>query len=451
MNFFKTPVITADKIFKKGKAFLDEERYLSVEGRIHLTGIQALVRLPFDNLRLLKKIYPDKKFAYFISGYEGSPLGGLDINLRKIYSLLKQWNIFHIPGGNEEAAANMMWGSQLHRLFGPAKVDGVIGAWYGKGPGVRRVSDVADHLQMAGLDKFCAAYFMSGDDHTSKSSTTPHQTELIHFANHIPTAYPGNIKEILEVGKKATLASMISGLGINLKLETFVCDGSQEFALNPEEDLELAEKFHKFLVEFADYKRYFSSVLLKPEVLENEKELLYSKLPIVQEISRRFGFDTWHNRHLKSDFGIVATGKSYYDLLGALGQLGIKEGEIEIYKPLFTWPIDTQTLREFARGKKEIVVVEEKRAFYESHIKNEFFNDLERPVIIGKNDESGKPLFRQNTNLDGDLIRDILGKRLTKKEQFKERGLEQIIRERREIVSNIRSIELRRPPEYCSG
>ena len=139
LSFFKSPEVPKENIIHKGKAFLNEERYLMTEGQVHLTGIQALVRLPFDNLRLLKKIFPDKNFAYFISGYEGSPLGGLDINLKNIYPLLKEWNIFHVPGGNEEAAANMVWGSQLHRLYGPSKVDGVIGAWYGKGPGVRRV------------------------------------------------------------------------------------------------------------------------------------------------------------------------------------------------------------------------------------------------------------------------------------------------------------------------
>lgn len=451
MSFFKHPVLPSDKTFQKGKTFLDTERYLSTKGSIHLTGIQALVRLPFDNLRLLKKIYPKKEFAYFLSGYEGSPLGGLDINLRKIYPLLKKWKIVHVPGGNEEAAANMIWGSQLHRLFGPPKADGVIGAWYGKGPGVRRIADVEDHLQMAGLDKFCAAYFMSGDDHTSKSSTTPHQTDFIHFANHVPTAYPGNIKEILETGKKILLTSMISGLGINLKLETYVCDGSQEFQLDPEEDEILARKFKGFLAAHAGYKRHFSPVLLKPSVLENEQELLYSKLPMVQRISREFGFDAWINRGLKSDFGIVAPGKTFYDLQGALNLLGISQDEVEIYKPMITWPVDVESFREFAHGKREIIVIEEKRPFYETHIKNEFFNVANRPVIIGKSDERGNVLFRQNINLDADLIMKVLGKRLAAKKQFQHRGIERILKERDPGPGKPEAIQVQRPPEYCSG
>ncbi|KMP11551.1 hypothetical protein UR09_01270 [Candidatus Nitromaritima sp. SCGC AAA799-A02] len=430
---------------------LFKERFLSTEGPIHLTGIQALVRLPFDNLRFLKAIYPDKKFAYFISGYEGSPLGGLDILLKRAYSVLREWDIVHIPGGNEEAAANMMWGSQLHRLFGPAKIDGIIGAWYGKGPGVRRMSDVEDHLQMTGLDKLCAAYFMSGDDHSSKSSTTPHQTDLVHFANHVPTAFPGNIQEILTIGKRATLASMISGLSVNLKLETYVCDGSQEFILNPDEDQELAEQYFKFIKEHHDYTRFFSTVLLKPKVLKNEEELFYSKLPMIQEISREFGFDAWHNRNLKSEFGVVATGKSYFDLLGALTQLNISVEEIEIYKPMFTWPPAVQSFREFARGKKEIIVIEEKQAFYESHIKNEFFNETNRPVIVGKTDECGETLFRQNSNLDADLIAEVLGKRLVGKEQFKGRGIRRFLEGLKKADDVISSIEVKRPPEYCSG
>ena len=380
-------------------------------------------------------------------------MGGFDINLRKIYSHLKDWHIIHVPGGNEEAGANMMWGSQLHRLFGPAKVDGVIGAWYGKGPGVRRIADVEDHLQMAGLDKFCASYFMSGDDHTSKSSTTPHQTDLVHFANHVPTVYPGTISEILDMGKKATLASMISGLAFNLKVETYVCDGSQEFMLNSDADWELVDKYHKFIKEHKDYKRHFNPVLLKPSVLENEEELLYSKLPMVQEIARKFGFDTWKNRSLKSNFGIVATGKSYYDLLGALTQVGISENEVEIYKPMFTWPPDIETFREFARGKKQIIVIEEKRPFFESHIKNEFFNDPDRPIIIGKNDEKGDILFKQNANLDADLIATILGNILASMDQFKNRGIKRILQEKENLIGDSDSIDLdiKRPPAYCSG
>jgi len=443
----------APVFMQKNKFSLDEERYLSTDGKIHLTGIQALVRLPFDNLRLLKKIFPDKSFAYFISGYEGSPLGGLDINLKKIYPILKKWKIIHLPAGNEEAGANMVWGSQLHRLFGPSKVDGIIGAWYGKGPGVRRISDVADHMQMAGLDKLCASYFMSGDDHTSKSSTTPHQTDYVHFANHVPTAYPGNIQEILEVGKKATLASLISGLAVNLKVETYVCDGSQEFSLNSAEDLELAEKYHKFVKEYTDYKRHFSPILLKPSVLKNEEELFYSKLPMMQKISRYFGWDVWKNRQLNSDFGIVTTGKSYFDLMGALARMGIGEDEIEIYKPMFTWPPDTESCREFARGKKQIIIIEEKRSFFENHIKNEFFNDPNRPIIIGKNDEKGNTLFRQNNNFDSDYIVQVLGRILAKKNQFKGRGIERTIREteRIERLSLPSDINVKRPPAYCSG
>ncbi|MCF8721621.1 DUF6537 domain-containing protein [Nitrospina gracilis] len=430
---------------------LEEERYLTTEGPLHLTGIQALVRLNFDNLRLVQTIYPEKRFAYFISGYEGSPLGGLDINLRKVYSLLKQWHILHVPGGNEEAGANMMWGSQIHRLFGPSKVDGVIGAWYGKGPGVRRIADVQDHMQMAGIDKFCAAYFISGDDHTSKSSTTPHQTDFIHYANHIPTAYPGNVREILETGKRIMLVSMLSGLAINLKLETYVCDGSQEFLLNPNEDLELAEKFLDFLEKNKDYARHFSPVLLPPSVLVNESELLYSKLPMVAEISRIFGLDQWHNRELKSDFGIVATGKSYYDLLGALKELNIYDKEVEIFKPLITWPADMASLREFARGKKELIIIEEKRPFYESHIKNALFNDSTRPVIVGKQDENGVTLFPANGNLDSDRIAQILGPRLARKPAFRDRNLEVILNERRRYAELSLPIQIKRPPAYCSG
>ena len=253
---------------------LDKERYLSTDGNIHLRGIQALARLPFDNIRLLKRLYPNKRFGYFISGYPGSPLGSLDITLDSIQPLLRENNIFHVPGGNEDGAATMMWGSGLYRLFnkdgsnGNGKFDGVIGAWYGKAPGVRRIKDAADHMQITGLDKFCAGYFMSGDDHSAKSSSTPNSTEWEYYAVNIPTAYPGSPKEILSLGKRAMLASMISGLYVNLKVETFIADGSISFDYNLDEDEELTEKCGVIMEETEDYRRFFNTTLLKERLYE---------------------------------------------------------------------------------------------------------------------------------------------------------------------------------------
>ncbi len=172
---------------------------------------------------------------------------------------------------------------------------------------------------------------------------------------------------------------------------------------------------------------------------------------MIQEISREFNFDTWKNKHLKSDLGIVATGKSYYDLLGALKQLHISENEVEIYKPMIIWPPDIKSFREFAKNKREIIVIEEKQSFYENHIKNELFNDTHKPRIIGKYDELGKTLFRQNANLDADLITHILGKRLAHREPFQNRQIEKVLNIKEWLEDVPSPINVKRPPAYCSG
>ncbi len=199
------------------------DRYTQERGTAYLTGIQALVRLPMDQIR--RDRVSGFNNAAFISGYEGSPLAGYDMALLRSKPLLEPLNIHFIPGMNEEIAATSVMGSQMFEVFGGAKFDGVLGIWYGKGPGVDRCGDVFRHANFAGSAKHNAALVLAGDDHSAKSSTIPHQSDLSLFNVGMPVVFPGNSQETLDYGLLAFSMGRHSGAWIGMKMVTNVCDG----------------------------------------------------------------------------------------------------------------------------------------------------------------------------------------------------------------------------------
>jgi hypothetical protein len=87
-----------------------EDKYRLDAGRIYLSGIQALVRLPL--LQRQRDRAHNLKTAGFISGYRGSPLGMYDHALWRAKSHLQANDIAFVPGLNENLAATAVWGSQ---------------------------------------------------------------------------------------------------------------------------------------------------------------------------------------------------------------------------------------------------------------------------------------------------------------------------------------------------
>src|SRR5277367_6243091 len=199
------------------------DKFTIEQGRVYLTGIQALVRLPIDQMRRDRRA--GLSTGTFISGYEGSPLGGYDLQLARSRKMLDQHNIVFRPGVNEDLAATSVMGSQIFEVVGKAKVGGVLGIWYGKGPGVDRSGDIFRHANLAGTGKNCAALVLAGDDHSCKSSTIPHQSDFSLYNVGIPFLYPGNTQEIIDYGLMAIALSRFSGAWVGLKLVTDICDG----------------------------------------------------------------------------------------------------------------------------------------------------------------------------------------------------------------------------------
>src|SRR5450759_1855120 len=209
-----------------------DDKYRVKEGWVFLAGTQALVRLPIQ--QRLRDEAEGKKTGGYISGYRGSPLGRYDMDLWAAQSILKQNNVFFRPAVNEDLAATAIWGSQHVGSFPGAKVDGVFGIWYGKGPGVDRSGDVLRHANSAGTSALGGVLALAGDDHGAKSSTITNFSDQIFIAAGIPVLYPSNTQELLDFGLHGIAMSRFSGCWVGMKVVTDVVEGGGTIYVGPD-------------------------------------------------------------------------------------------------------------------------------------------------------------------------------------------------------------------------
>ena len=346
------------------------DKYTLERGRVYLTGIQALVRLPIDQMRRDRRA--GLNTGTFISGYEGSPLGGYDMALARAGKLLSEHNIHFRPGVNEDLAATAVMGSQIYDVIGNSKVAGVVGIWYGKGPGVDRSGDIFRHANLAGTGKNCAALVLCGDDPISKSSTIPNQSEFNLFSVGIPFLYPGNTQEVIDYGLLAIALSRFSGAWVGMKMVTDVCDGGGTVDVDPDQPAVRIPE---------GYQKHIDPRLVPPITLTLEHEVNNRRLEAAREFAR------WNavNRHngAAARVGILSTGKSYYDVMQALRDLGAGEG-VRIGKVGMPFPLEPNFVKDFANGLETVLVVEEKRSFIEMQLREILYDLPQRPAVLGK-------------------------------------------------------------------
>ena len=365
-----------------------EDKYTLASGRIYLSGVQALVRLAM--VQRERDLAAGLNTAGFISGYRGSPLGGFDQSLWKARKHLKEHHIHFTPGVNEELAVTAVWGSQQLGLFEGAKYDGVFAMWYGKGPGVDRAGDAMKHANAAGSSRHGGVLMLAGDDHACKSSTLPHQSEHAFDAAMIPVLYPTGVQEIIELGLHGFAMSRYSGCYVAFKVVSETVDASASINADPHSPkIILPEDFQ--LPEGGVNIRWPDAPMEQELRLQRDKvyaALAYARVNRLNRVT----IDSPRPR-----LGIIASGKSYLDVLQALEDLGLDEktaGEIGIRlcKVGMPWPLEPNGVREFARGLDEILVVEEKRQLIEYQLKEQLYNwrDSERPRVVGKYDEHGE-------------------------------------------------------------
>ncbi|MBZ5604508.1 MAG: indolepyruvate ferredoxin oxidoreductase family protein [Acidobacteriia bacterium] len=420
------------------------DKYTVERGSVYLTGIQALVRLPMDQMRRDKRA--GLKTGAFISGYEGSPLGGYDLQLARSSRLLSEHNIVFRPGLNEDLAATSVMGTQIFEVVGKAKVDGIVGFWYGKGPGVDRSGDIFRHANLAGTGKNCAAVVLAGDDHSCKSSTIPHQSDFSLYNVGIPFLYPGNTQEIIDYGLLTIAMSRFTGAWCGLKLITDVCDGGGTVVVDPDAPA---------IVIPQGYEKMVDARLVPPITLALEHEVNARRLKAAIEFARANRINRWRGAGEGAWLGLASAGKSYYDLMQALRDLGIGEDELlslgmRVAKFGMTFPLDGEFAREFAQGLAAVLVIEEKRSFLELHLRDALYSMAARPIVMGKTDSQGAPLFPPAGELDPDRIAKVIGtllgeNRTTERVAARVHYLDDVMARPKELLP------AGRPSNFCSG
>jgi indolepyruvate ferredoxin oxidoreductase len=424
-----------------------DDKYVLEKGRVYLTGTQALVRLPLAQRQ--RDRAAGLKTGGFISGYRGSPLGGYDQALWRAKDFLAAENIHFVPGVNEDLAATSVWGSQQTNLFAGATVDGVIGVWYGKGPGVDRSVDVFKHANAAGTDPRGGVLAIVGDDHGCQSSTLAHQSEQVLISAMMPVLNPATVQEYIDFGLMGFALSRFSGCWVGFKAVTETVESSASievdpasFAINTPED---------WLMPPGGL-----GIRWPDPPLELERRLHGPKMQAIAAFARanRIDWPVWPSRGAR--VGIVTTGKAYLDVRQALEQLGVDQrraGElgIALYKVGLTWPLETQGAIAFARDLDEVIVVEEKRGLIEDQLIKALYNLPRRPMVVGKTDETGQVMFPSEGELDPLRVALALGQRLA--DRCDDPGLRQSLARlvERASLPAIAPTSLNRTPFFCAG
>src|ERR1700687_1305674 len=386
-----------------------DDKYDLGQRRVFVTGFQALVRLCLMQKELDRR--NGLNTAGFVTGYRGSPLGGLDSQFLRAAPFLSKSDVRFQAGINEDLAATAIWGTQQAELRGEGKYDGVFAMWYGKGPGVDRTGDVFRHANLAGSAKHGGVLALMGDDHTAESSTTAHQSEYHFIDVMVPILNPAGVQEVLDYGLYGWAMSRFTGTWVALKTmhetieSTAAIDGSLE----------------RFKIVTPDDFRMPAgglNIRLNDPILAQEARLHDFKRDAMLAFVRANKLNrivTSGGRDPK--IGIITTGKSYLDVRPAFDELGLDEVKcndlgLRLFKIACVWPIGRQALAVFARGLDLIIVVEEKRSLIEVQVREELYGTANQPVCIGKKDEQGNWLFPVKGALDPNDVAVCIGERL---------------------------------------
>jgi indolepyruvate ferredoxin oxidoreductase len=425
-----------------------DDKYDLTKSRIFVTGYQALVRLTLMQKERDRRA--GLNTAGYVTGYRGSPLGGLDQQFWRAAKVLAPSDVVFQPGINEDLAATAVWGTQQAELRGEGRFDGVFGMWYGKGPGVDRTGDVFRHANFAGTSKHGGVLALMGDDHTAESSTTAHQSEY-HFVDvMIPILNPAGVQEILDYGLYGWAMSRFCGTWVALKCmhetveSTAVIDGSLDRVkiIIPEDfqsppgglNIRLNDSVLGMEARLHDYKRDAMLAFVRANKL-NRNVISGGRNPKI---------------------GIITVGKSYLDVRQALDELDLDEVKcndlgIRVYKVACPWPLSQRELKEFADGLDLIIVVEEKRSLIEVQVREELYGTANQPVCIGKKDERGNWLFPVKGALDPNDIAICIGERILQRGHNEQIAAEVArLKRAQQALAEIPEIA-QRTPYVCSG
>ncbi len=384
-----------------------DDKYQLDTGVALMTGVQALVRLPLLQSRRDRKA--GLRTAGFVSGYRGSPLGTYDRELWRARSLLSEHNIQFRPGLNEDLAATSVWGTQQVGLF-PGDHDGVFALWYGKGPGIDRSGDVLRHGNFSGAAKTGGVLVVVGDDPAAKSSTIIQQSEFALAAACIPVLSPAGVGDVIDFGLAGWALSRYSGLWTGLKCVNETLETDITIRLDGEQPVFVAPEFEGLPPEGVNFRGVYGPTV-------DEMMVMRHRIPLAKRFAYANRLDRVAFGVTAPRLGLVASGKTYSDVMYALQLLGIdtdgaRASQLDVYKVGMIWPLEERRLVEFADGIEELFVVEEKRAFIETQIASALYRSSRRPRLLGKLDADGRPLLPAYGTLNPLLIAVRIGERL---------------------------------------
>ncbi|MEU7634121.1 indolepyruvate ferredoxin oxidoreductase family protein [Nocardia sp. NPDC049220] len=375
------------------------DRYRVGAGSVLLTGVQAIARQLVE--QHVRDLRAGRRVGTFVSGYQGSPLGGVDKMLAGMPDVLAEHDITFVPGLNEELAATSVWGSQADLPLGAATHDGVVGVWYGKGPGLDRATDSLRHANMYGANARGGVLLLVGDDPASKSSTVPAVSERSLAAMNIPVLFPRNAREIITMGLHGVALSRASGCLVALKIVADVADGAWT--------VDGAVGDIDIVVPEIDWEGRPFSYRQRPmaapaDSVLAEADLYGPRWELVRAYSTRNGLDVIEVNPARASVGIAATGPAFDAVRQALIDLGVdddglRRAGVRLLRIGMPYPIAPDRVREFADGLSRLIVVEDKTAFVETQLRDILYGTPGGPEIIGKRDATGRPLFPQ----DGEL------------------------------------------------
>lgn len=422
--------------------FTLDDRYLRETGTVYLTGTQALVRLVLDRIRHDRRT--GKGTAAFVSGYEGSPLAGFDIELARRAALCDEHAVVHRPGLNEELAATSVMGSQVAAGLGLLRPDGVVGVWYGKAPGLDRATDALRHANLVGADPHGGVIALVGDDPNAKSSSVPCASEHALADLAMPVFYPADSQDVLDYGRHSVELSRASGVWAAMKVVANVADAAATAVVEP--------TWAPPKMSEGAYAHRPNSRMLGRELAALEHSLHRVRLPLAVAYIRAAGVNRIVQSGPGDRIGIIAAGKSYLDLRQALRTLGLDETAlarfgIRVLKLGVIHPLEPDIITGFADELDEIVVVEEKRALVEPAVKEILYGRPNAPRVYGKTGPDGRVLFTELGELDPDGIAAGLARRLTEHGDIEPVRAWQGRRKRERITLPL----LARTPFFCSG
>ncbi|MGA8412054.1 MAG: indolepyruvate ferredoxin oxidoreductase family protein [Xanthobacteraceae bacterium] len=424
------------------------DKYDLTQDRIFVTGYQALVRMCLVQKERDRRA--GLNTAGYITGYRGSPLGGLDYQFQRAESVLKPHDIVFQPGLNEDLAATALWGSQQAELRGEGKFDGVFGIWYGKGPGVDRSGDVFRHANFAGTSKYGGVLALMGDDHTAESSTTAHQSEFNFVDVMIPILNPAGVQEIIDYGLYGWAMSRFCGTWVGLKCMHETIESTAVIEGHPER-LDIITPTDFVMPEGGLNIRLRDTILGMEARLHDYKRDAMLAFVRANKLNRVI---TSGGRTPK--IGVITVGKSYLDVRQALDELGLDEVKcndygLRIHKIACPWPISRRELQEFAQGLDLIIVVEEKRSLIEVQVREELYGTANQPTCIGKKDEQGNWLFPVKAALDPNDVAICIGERLLKYVRNDDlAGRVARLKDAQLALAQAQDVAIRQP-YFCSG